>query len=385
MQQTGGRRRTLIRLALMALIGATVFVAVPLSAHGASPTRPGPPTNVVATPVNTAIYTTWTAPTDNGGSPILYYVVSNVYNGSNDCVTPGPTTSCLSTGLTNGQSYTLRVRAVNAIGESTTVVLAPVTPNTTPNCNYIGPYANLQNCWLVGKNFSGLNLTGANLNGANVTYATFTGANLTGVTMTGTIINGITSGGITGTPAALPSGFGVVNGYLIGPGNGVTNVSFAGVTFTPVNLAGASMYGDNLSGTNLSAVTSFSGTNLSYDNFTNANFTGINLTGAILSGLTSGGITGTPAALPTGWGVEGGYLIGPGNGVTNVSFAGVTFGPVDLTGAAMYGDDYTNADLSAVTSTSGAVFDYSTWSNTVCPDGSNSSSYSPQTCIGHGI
>jgi hypothetical protein len=90
MQQTGGRRRTLIRLALMALIGATVFVAVPLASHGASLTRPDPPTNVVATPVNTAIYTTWTAPTNNGGSPILYYVVSNVYNGSNDCVTPGP-------------------------------------------------------------------------------------------------------------------------------------------------------------------------------------------------------------------------------------------------------------------------------------------------------
>jgi uncharacterized protein YjbI with pentapeptide repeats len=72
------------------------------------------------------------------------------------------------------------VRAVNAIGESNTVVLAPVTPNTTPNCNYIGPNTNLQNYWRVGKNFSGLNLTGANLNGANVTYATFTGTNLTG-------------------------------------------------------------------------------------------------------------------------------------------------------------------------------------------------------------
>ena len=369
--------------------------------------------------------------------------------------------------------------AVNAIGSSTTVVLAPVTPNTTPNCNYVGPHANLQNCSLVGRNLSGVDLTGANLSGANLTYATLTGANLSGSILTGAVINSITSGGITGTPAALPPGFGVVHGYLIGPGNGVTGVSFAGVTFGAVDLTGAAMYGDDFTGAKLGAVTSFSGTNLTYDVFKNASFAGINLTGAIIQSITSGGITGAPAALPTGWGVEGGYLIGPGNGVTGVSFAGVTFGAVDLTGAAMYGDDftgaklgavtsfsgtnltydvfknasfaginltgaiiqsitsggitgapaalptgwgveggyligpgngvtgvsfagvtfgavdlsgasmysddYTNANLSAVTSTAGAAFDFSTWSNTVCPDGSNSSSYSPQTCIGHGI
>jgi len=35
--------------------------------------------------------------------------------------------------------------------------------------------------------------------------------------------------------------------------------------------------------------------------------------------------------------------------------------------------------------TGGQILTVSPGSNTVCPDGSNSSVYSPQTCIGHGI
>jgi hypothetical protein len=33
----------------------------------------------------------------------------------------------------------------------------------------------------------------------------------------------------------------------------------------------------------------------------------------------------------------------------------------------------------------GAYTSGDTWSNTMCPDGTNSSSYSPQTCEGHGM
>jgi uncharacterized protein YjbI with pentapeptide repeats len=46
-------------------------------------------------------------------------------------------------------------------------------------------------------------------------------------------------------------------------------------------------------------------------NLTGANLTNANLTGVALNGVISGGIIGTPAALPSGWTLVGGVLIGP--------------------------------------------------------------------------
>ena len=56
----------------------------------------------------------------------------------------------------------------------------------------------------------------------------------------------------------------------------------------------------------------------------------------------------------------------------------------DLTGADLTGANLTNANLTGATS-KGAHFDHVIWSNTTCPDSSNSDAYTPHTCVGHGI
>ena len=82
---------------------------------------PGPPTAVSATPGNGSVSVVWTAPSNNGGSPLTGYVVT-AYDAHNTavgtCNVSAPTTTCNVGGLTNGQPYTFKVVAVNAIGTS---------------------------------------------------------------------------------------------------------------------------------------------------------------------------------------------------------------------------------------------------------------------------
>jgi hypothetical protein len=72
---------------------------------------------------------------------------------------------------------------------------------------FVGPRADLSGADLSGADLSGLDLAGANLYASNLSGADLSGANLFGVT----------SGRITGTPASLPEGWSLANGYLVGP------------------------------------------------------------------------------------------------------------------------------------------------------------------------
>jgi uncharacterized protein YjbI with pentapeptide repeats len=140
--------------------------------------------------------------------------------------------------------------------------------------------------YMPNANFTGANLLGANLASSNLNNANFTGANLTGVI----------SGGVTGTPSALPAGWIISGGYLIGPG---------------ANLRGA-----NLSGVDL---------------------TGADLTGAKLTGVRSGGIIGEPIELPENWGLTGGYLFGPGVDLSGARLDGLSIWGANLTNANLQG------------------------------------------------
>jgi prepilin-type N-terminal cleavage/methylation domain-containing protein len=95
---------------------------------------PGRPTGVFATPRNTQATVHWTAPADDGGSPITGFVVE-ASNGASVAVDDPAATETIFGGLTNGTSYTFRVRAKNAVGNgplsspSNAVTPGPTVPD----------------------------------------------------------------------------------------------------------------------------------------------------------------------------------------------------------------------------------------------------------------
>ena len=359
------------------------------------------PTAVVVTPVHTAIVVSWSAPVPNGGPAITDYVAKV---GAVSCTTTGST--CLLTGVKNYHRYTVSVTAYSPAGHSKVVRVPNVIPLPAQNCAYVGPYANLQGCNLSFANLgvdltqadlagatlyaatlAGANLTGADLTGADAHYANFHGTDLQGAHLSGANLSFISSGAVTGTPAALPTGWAVGDGYLMGPGVNLSFTDLSGLVFPTVDLSGASLYASNLTGATLSAATNFTGTNVQYAKFTGTDLQGVNLSTNDFTGITSGGVTGTPAALPTGWAVGDGYLMGPGVNLSFTDLSGLVFPTVDLSGASLYASNLTGADLTAVTNFTGTNVQYITWSNTTCPDTSNSDTNgsNPASCVGYGI
>jgi len=183
--------------------------------------------------------------------------------------------------------------------------------------------------YLVGPQ---ANLTDASLSGADLA-----GADLAGTELSGATLSGVSSGGITGTPSSLPTGWLLVEGYLVGPQANLTNASLVDAVLT------------------------------------NSDLNGTNLTGADLSGVVSGGITPFPAYLPADWSFVAGYLLGPSANLTSADLSNVDLGPADLTGANLTDADIDNANLTAA-DLSGVI-----WSNTTCPDGTNSNN-DAETC-----
>jgi outer membrane protein OmpA-like peptidoglycan-associated protein len=87
---------------------------------------PGAPTGVIATAGNASISVSFTAPQD-GGNAITRYEYS--INGGTTAVNTGSMTPAFTiASLTNGTSYTVKVRAVNANGASAWATAAAVTP-----------------------------------------------------------------------------------------------------------------------------------------------------------------------------------------------------------------------------------------------------------------
>jgi alpha-tubulin suppressor-like RCC1 family protein len=84
------------------------------SVGGPVVTAPAAPQNFTATPGDTQVALSWTAPASDGGSAILKYQISKD-NGAN-WTDVGLNTSHTFTDLTNGTEYTFKVRAVNSAG-----------------------------------------------------------------------------------------------------------------------------------------------------------------------------------------------------------------------------------------------------------------------------
>ncbi len=94
-------------------------------------TTPGAPTAVSATAGDGSVAVTWTAPTDNGGSPITKYTVTSSPENKTAVTPDGSTLTATVSGLTNGTAYTFTVVATNAAGDgSPSAASTSATPQT---------------------------------------------------------------------------------------------------------------------------------------------------------------------------------------------------------------------------------------------------------------
>ncbi len=93
-------------------------------------TEPGAPTGLSATVDDQQVVLSWTAPGNNGGARILRYEY-DLDNSGTWTSTGGTATSTTVRNLTNGQSYTFRVRAVNRVGAGLESGSESATPTAT--------------------------------------------------------------------------------------------------------------------------------------------------------------------------------------------------------------------------------------------------------------
>jgi hypothetical protein len=119
---------------------------------------PGAPTGASATGGDAQASVSFSAPVENGGSPITGYTVTSIPAGGLDSDAGSTSLVHLVTGLTNGVSYTFTVRATNANGDSppslpsNSVIpatvpgpptsVAAVAGNTTAAVAFLGPVNN---------------------------------------------------------------------------------------------------------------------------------------------------------------------------------------------------------------------------------------------------
>jgi uncharacterized protein YjbI with pentapeptide repeats len=231
----------------------------------------------------------------------------------------------------------------------------------------VGPAEEIANdCYFDSVTFyegPGANLSGADLNGVDLSEATLAASN---VCFEGVGVS-VISGGITGTPSALPANWSLVDGYLLGPGVTLNpdwcgpneggpscggfypgGANLSGANMTGVDVAGADLTDANLSGANLTS-SELTNADLVNTDLSGANLTNADLSGANLSGVASGGITGTPSALPTGWILTGGYLVGPAGVVEANNCYYDTLNFYEGPGANLSGADLNGVDLSQAT------------------------------------
>lgn len=136
-----------------------------------APTAPGAPTIGTATagPASGAATVTFTAPVNNGGSPITSYTATSSPGGFTGSVAGPGSGSITVTGLTQGVNYTFTVTATNAIGTgapsaASNSVLIPVTGQaaytTAGTFSWVAP-ANVTSVSIVAVGAGGGANTGA--------------------------------------------------------------------------------------------------------------------------------------------------------------------------------------------------------------------------------
>jgi hypothetical protein len=176
---------------------ASTFDDVLVTGNAAAATAPDAPTGLTATPGNTQMGLSWTAPASNGGSSITDYLVE--YKLASEPTTwttfsdgTSTSTSTTVTSLTNASSYNFRVSAINAIGTSTPSSTATATPAapTAPAAPTIGTA-------IAGDGSASVSFTPGSNGGSAITGYTVTSSpgSLTGTGASSPItVTGLTNG-----------------------------------------------------------------------------------------------------------------------------------------------------------------------------------------------
>jgi hypothetical protein len=167
-------------------------------------TTPGAPTSIVSTKGNGEISVAFTAPSFDGGLPITtyQYALSTDSYATFTTRSTGTTASPLViTGLTNGTSYGVKIRAVNSLGAGVASDAATaVIPSTVPDApTSVSGTANGVTSstvtWTAPANTGGAAITGYKVEYAASPYSSYTVFNAnTGTTSTSISVTGLING-----------------------------------------------------------------------------------------------------------------------------------------------------------------------------------------------
>jgi hypothetical protein len=198
---------------------------------------PAAPTGVTAAPGDASAIVGWTAPTDDGGSPITGYTVTSDPDGLIVQV-DGSTTQATVNGLTNGLPYTFTVTATNASGTGQASVPSdPVTPvyppptlaGFTPGAAPVGNPVTV-----VGTNL--LSAQAVSFAGTSATFQVVSDTEITAVLPDGAVtgpVTVVTGGGSATTPNAF-SVMPTITAFTPSSGKRGSTVTISGTGFFAV-------------------------------------------------------------------------------------------------------------------------------------------------------
>ncbi len=166
--------------------------------QGTLASAPGPLLDLQAVASDSKVTLTWTAPSDNGGSPVTGYIVyRSVASGEENVLQPVTATTYLDLNLVNGVTYYYQVSAVNAVGEgqpssevacTPAAVLGPPTSITAVPSNSV-----ISMSWTAPANTGGSTASSYKIyRGTSATTLLF----LASVTLTSYQDTGLTNGQI---------------------------------------------------------------------------------------------------------------------------------------------------------------------------------------------
>ena len=322
---------------------------------------PSAPSITGITPANTQLSVAFSAPSSNGGASITNYEYS--INGGGNWTTPSPavTTSPFTiSGLTNGSTYDVQIRAVNSAGSGTATGTTQGTPAAPSSPTISGAATATAFTTTYGTasapqsfSVSGSALTGDITATAPTGFVVSSDGSSYNSTATFTQSGGSASGTLYIKLAATATVSGTYNSQ---------NIVLSSTGASSVNVTTATS-GNSVSAKGLT-ITGISISNKTYDAITTATISGT----AAYSGLVNGetfSVTGTPNATFTDKNVangksvtlvdytapSGNYSISQPTGLT----ANITAATLTLTGASVTSKTYDGTTAATITGTISGV------------------------------